>query len=496
MMKNFIILILLLASQSLRGQRLTEWVKENYDFKLEASIGLNAIFLGTHQNTMVRERNFEESSSNSYNYTIGLSGRVGLFPIHTDYLTYGYFAELSEGWLIQNTHSRWCRGHFVALGLPAIKAYAEFTKISKRFNTYSLIDNANIYKEVSASSEYYPERLTLGFLLKSKNSLLGLAYLREKFGNNLESTSGLEFTVRNNKFSFSTEAIFDYPIVSLEPLYSNNGNLKARDLFFSASLLFHFNFSKKIFKDNRIASETITYNQDTAIARYISKEKEDEISLNEPAMKKSRKIQRFEKQIEELNQPTNKESKKNRQSNKSSSSIVGISYGDDKVTKKKKRQEATDSSEAQEVNKEEVVANIESNTNQLDLLDKVKQVDSLDEDKSKNIKTIDDEAIVEYITEDEIEKKSLQVEGLYGGSFRLQKGFYLICGAFESKENALNFQDALKSKQLVAIIIKLPSRGKYYLYTDFLVEEAAARNRLESIRQISGLENTWLLNVE
>ena len=92
-------------------------------------------------------------------------------------------------------------------------------------------------------------------------------------------------------------------------------------------------------------------------------------------------------------------------------------------------------------------------------------------------------------------KEQWRIRDLTGMTYPLEVGYYMICGAFASRNNALRFETDLESKGLDITTVMVPSRGLYYVYTGYTDDAELAEGRCKNLRQMMGMQDTWILKI-
>ena len=82
-----------------------------------------------------------DALEDSLYFTLGVCGAGKFSPIHTKYLSYGYYGKLARGWLVNNTSKYYYHGHEVELKFLGNRftfkqhqGYEEFFRYSIKIN--------------------------------------------------------------------------------------------------------------------------------------------------------------------------------------------------------------------------------------------------------------------------------------------------------------------------------------------------------------------------
>lgn len=224
--------------------------------------------------------------------------------------------------------------------------------------------------------------------------------------------------------------------------------------------------------------ELIDDEDDSQLARLMDEEGQSIDSLNENTKQ---------------NEPKDKHQKKSADKVITTNTISSISYVDLKVPRRRRRRKRR---KKDELDKNQQVVKKDTIDSGKDKTDEVVTVVAPDEQDSQNVINETEDKLIKPIPhKDPKENQVWPVQDLNGNSFNLQKGFYLVCGAFSSRKNALRFQKNLGGRGLKTIVVKVLRRGLYYVYTGFTDYKKVAQDRLKAIRQTYRLQNTWVLVV-
>jgi hypothetical protein len=250
MKKTILILFFLVANIFIVSSQLLNDAR----FMLQFDPGINAMVIPSRSNT----HNYpdgEEHFKSIFSPTLGIEGRLSVWPVYSSVFGYCYFHEESRGWLFLSSQNSKEYGHRIFLGYDRFKLNVTYSKAERKsFGYFEWALSSSDSKYFLGLSEYFIQhKISIGVEASFRNSnAVCLSYISEKYiglPSDLweEYSNGFRLEFKNgDKYQLSLEGILDHPVYGtrwVNPPAEDLESLKYKSMYFKFSLIKSLNFN-------------------------------------------------------------------------------------------------------------------------------------------------------------------------------------------------------------------------------------------------------------
>jgi len=179
MKKTILILFFLVANIFIVSSQLLNDAR----FMLSFDPGINAMVIPSRSNTH-NDDSGEDHFKSIFSPTLGMQGRLSIWPIYSSVFGYCYFHEESRGWLFIVSQASREYGHRVFFGYDRFKLNLTYSKAKRNAYGYSewALSKSDSKYFMSTSQYYIQHKISIGLEASFRNSnAVCLSYISEKY---------------------------------------------------------------------------------------------------------------------------------------------------------------------------------------------------------------------------------------------------------------------------------------------------------------------------